>query len=215
MVSQSFGLDHQWIRAKSLASLCNGFVNNRAYLSALTDLHWPLENLRRQISWDFFMNDTDILIQAMRIDSHEEREAFLARECHGDPSKLAAIRRVLSSESDLKKKFAGLEAKDLLIYVEELLSAEDRPQSSAADEVTGVMPADLHEEGSGYIETNHAEPPTREGVTIAGRYVLQCKIAEGGMGEVWAAKQIAPVKRRVALKLIKRGMDSRSVIARF
>ncbi len=52
-------------------------------------------------------------------------------------------------------------------------------------------------------------------VLIAGRYTLQHKIGEGGMGEVWVAKQSEPVKRKVALKLIKTGMDSRAVLQRF
>ena len=50
---------------------------------------------------------------------------------------------------------------------------------------------------------------------IAGRYTLQQKIGEGGMGEVWVARQTEPVKRKVALKLIKTGMDSRAVLQRF
>ncbi len=50
---------------------------------------------------------------------------------------------------------------------------------------------------------------------IAGRYTLQQRIGEGGMGEVWSAKQSEPVKRRVALKLIKPGMDSKAVLQRF
>ncbi len=50
---------------------------------------------------------------------------------------------------------------------------------------------------------------------IAGRYTLREKIGEGGMGEVWVAKQSQPVKRKVALKLIKQGMDSRAVLQRF
>ena len=50
---------------------------------------------------------------------------------------------------------------------------------------------------------------------IAGRYTLQQKIGEGGMGEVWVAKQTEPVKRKVALKLIKTGMDSKAVVQRF
>ncbi len=53
------------------------------------------------------------------------------------------------------------------------------------------------------------------GSVIAGRYTLQQKIGEGGMGEVWVAWQTAPVKRQVALKLIKPGMDSRAVLQRF
>ncbi len=52
-------------------------------------------------------------------------------------------------------------------------------------------------------------------ILIAGRYKLVEKIGEGGMGEVWVAKQSEPVKRKVALKLIKTGMDSRAVLARF
>src|SRR5262249_46575607 len=46
-------------------------------------------------------------------------------------------------------------------------------------------------------------------------YTLVEKIGEGGMGEVWVAKQTEPVKRRVALKVIKTGMDSKAVLTRF
>jgi hypothetical protein len=53
------------------------------------------------------------------------------------------------------------------------------------------------------------------GVVIANRYTLVEKIGEGGMGEVWVARQTEPVKRKVALKLVKAGMDSRSVVGRF
>ncbi len=48
-----------------------------------------------------------------------------------------------------------------------------------------------------------------------GPYRLLQKIGEGGMGEVWVAEQQKPLRRRVALKLIKPGMDTRGVIARF
>ncbi|ANM32422.1 hypothetical protein ABI59_21680 [Acidobacteria bacterium Mor1] len=48
-----------------------------------------------------------------------------------------------------------------------------------------------------------------------GNYRLLSKVGEGGMGEVYEAEQLRPVQRRVALKLIKRGMDTREVIARF
>src|SRR5580765_3034042 len=56
-----------------------------------------------------------------------------------------------------------------------------------------------------------AEAP---GVSI-GQYKLVEAIGEGGMGTVWLAQQSEPVKRLVALKLIKAGMDSKQVIARF
>ena len=56
-----------------------------------------------------------------------------------------------------------------------------------------------------------AEPP---GSRI-GPYKLLQQIGEGGMGVVYMAEQTEPVRRRVALKIIKPGMDSRQVIARF
>ena len=52
------------------------------------------------------------------------------------------------------------------------------------------------------------------GVVLAGRYKLLEEIGEGGMGTVWMAQQTEPVKRPVAVKLIKPGMDGRQVLAR-
>jgi tetratricopeptide (TPR) repeat protein/serine/threonine protein kinase len=60
------------------------------------------------------------------------------------------------------------------------------------------------------------EPPVSEAPgTIIGPYKLLQQIGEGGMGTVFMAEQTQPVQRKVALKLIKAGMDSRQVIARF
>jgi eukaryotic-like serine/threonine-protein kinase len=50
---------------------------------------------------------------------------------------------------------------------------------------------------------------------VIGPYHLLHRIGVGGMGEVWLAEQKEPVRRRVALKLIKAGMDTREVVARF
>ena len=50
---------------------------------------------------------------------------------------------------------------------------------------------------------------------MIGRYKLLEQIGEGGMGVVYMAEQQEPVRRRVALKIIKPGMDTRQVIARF
>src|SRR5947208_4515555 len=50
---------------------------------------------------------------------------------------------------------------------------------------------------------------------IIGRYKLLEKMGEGGMGSVWVAEQRAVIHRKVALKVIKLGMDTRQVIARF
>jgi serine/threonine protein kinase/tetratricopeptide (TPR) repeat protein len=60
------------------------------------------------------------------------------------------------------------------------------------------------------------EPPISERPgTVIGPYKLLQVIGEGGMGVVWMAEQTEPVQRKVALKVIKPGMDSRQVIARF
>ena len=48
-----------------------------------------------------------------------------------------------------------------------------------------------------------------------GAYQILAPLGEGGMGVVYLAEQAAPMRRRVALKLIKLGMDTRQVIARF
>jgi eukaryotic-like serine/threonine-protein kinase len=53
-----------------------------------------------------------------------------------------------------------------------------------------------------------------EGASV-GRYKLREKLGEGGFGVVWVADQRRPVRRRVALKIIKLGMDTKQVIARF
>src|SRR5947208_5210091 len=59
------------------------------------------------------------------------------------------------------------------------------------------------------------EPLRETAGTVIGPYKLIEPIGEGGMGTVWMAQQTQPVKRLVALKLIKAGMDTRQVIARF
>src|SRR5262245_36687365 len=51
--------------------------------------------------------------------------------------------------------------------------------------------------------------------TVIGPYKLLEQIGEGGMGTVWMAQQTEPVKRVVAVKLIKPGMDSKAVLTRF
>jgi serine/threonine protein kinase/Flp pilus assembly protein TadD len=69
----------------------------------------------------------------------------------------------------------------------------------------------------------HSNPPavtvddsiTERIGTVIGPYKLLEQIGEGGMGTVWMAQQTEPVKRLVAIKLIKAGMDSKQVIARF
>jgi WD40 repeat protein/serine/threonine protein kinase len=80
-----------------------------------------------------------------------------------------------------------------------------------------------HKPGDGFLERPAGETwatidepsfPEQPG-SVIGPYKLLQQIGEGGMGVVYMAEQTAPVRRRVALKIIKPGMDSRQVIARF
>jgi serine/threonine protein kinase len=65
------------------------------------------------------------------------------------------------------------------------------------------------------IDATIDQPPVERLGTQIGPYKLLQVIGEGGMGVVYMAEQTEPVERRVALKIIKPGMDSRQVIARF
>ena len=59
------------------------------------------------------------------------------------------------------------------------------------------------------------EPPLLPERVFAGRFKLRQKLGEGGMGEVWVADQAAPVQRRVAIKVVRPGLDSERMLARF
>src|SRR4051812_47309346 len=88
-------------------------------------------------------------------------------------------------------------------HVEALLAAADAPDS-------------LLDRRAGSDPVATIDPPATESPgTVIGPYKLIEPIGEGGMGTVWMAQQTEPVKRLVAVKLIKAGMDSRQVIARF
>src|SRR5262245_18180441 len=63
--------------------------------------------------------------------------------------------------------------------------------------------------------TTDQPAPDPAGTVLARRYKLLEEIGEGGMGSVWMAQQQDPVRRQVAVKLIKPGMDSKAVLARF
>lgn len=82
----------------------------------------------------------------------------------------------------------------------------------------------LHEQADGFMENPGAYAPTQLGETepltekpgtLVGPYKLLQQIGEGGMGTVFMAEQEQPVRRKVALKIIKSGMDSKQVVARF
>jgi serine/threonine protein kinase/Tfp pilus assembly protein PilF len=92
---------------------------------------------------------------------------------------------------------------DLLCRVHQLLAAPSDeaspPTSPEPEPATGDFGA----------------PPSDRGGATVGRYKCLQKIGEGAMGVVFMAEQTEPVRRRVALKIIKPGMDSEQVLARF
>src|SRR5262245_25382030 len=87
--------------------------------------------------------------------------------------------------------------------VEMLLKAHEKAGDFLAQAPTPV--------GGGTVDHTFVEIPG----TMIGSYKLLEPIGEGGMGTVWTAQQTEPVRRVVALKLIKAGLDSKQVIARF
>jgi len=94
--------------------------------------------------------------------------------------------------------------------IEALLAAFDEAGSfleSPAAALTGVTEL-------GLAQTQQPAEPEQSG-TIIGRYKLLERIGEGGFGIVYMAEQQHPVRRKVALKVIKPGLDTRQVIARF
>jgi serine/threonine protein kinase/tetratricopeptide (TPR) repeat protein len=101
----------------------------------------------------------------------------------------------------VRQACGGYEAR--VAHIEALLAAADTPDS-LLDRRAGSDP----------VATIDRPPPGSPGTRI-GPYKLIEPIGEGGMGTVWMAQQTEPVRRLVALKLIKAGMDSRQVIARF
>src|SRR5262249_2310895 len=120
-----------------------------------------------------------------------DRAAYLDQACAGD----AQLRR----------------------RVEALLQAHDNPDSwlpppAARPEGTVDSPPAADSTGTRPPETAGTEQP---GTILAGRYKLLEQIGEGGMGAVWMAQQTEPIRRTLAVKLIKAGMDSKQVLARF
>ncbi len=82
---------------------------------------------------------------------------------------------------------------------------------------------EAHDQAEAFLKSRQPEPAatvpstplTERPGTMIGRYRLMEQIGEGGMGTVFVAEQERPIRRKVAIKVIKPGMDSRDVVARF
>ena len=102
----------------------------------------------------------------------------------------------------------------------EFLGTACGDDAALREKVEGLLKAHAEMgDGSGFLGGAGDGPadPAAAGETgeKVGRYKLLQKIGEGGWGIVYMAEQMVPVRRRVALKIIKPGMDSRQVMARF
>ena len=131
----------------------------------------------------------DLFVAALEIKDAAERSAFLESACGPD--------------TELRKR------------VEELLAEEQRLGAFLdTPAMAEVAPPDTIPDLSVRRRARSTSGTECVGDRI-GRYKLLEEIGEGGCGSVYMAEQEEPVRRRVALKLIKAGMDTRSVIARF
>ncbi|TAL01197.1 MAG: serine/threonine protein kinase [Verrucomicrobia bacterium] len=138
-----------------------------------------------------------IFCSALKAGSPSGRSELLDRECGGDAALRSMVEELLAAQRDVDVFFASFEdGVAARLPMDEL--------SKAIEEKVGVG----------------ASGPKREpeddvlGMTV-GPYKLLQKIGEGGCGVVYMAEQEKPVRRRVALKVIKLGMDTKNVIARF
>ncbi len=138
------------------------------------------------------------------MDDRRDRVRRLAEMARGlsEADRLPALRAACGSDGDLLEFVLAAVADDPPADRDPADAATLDPASGASD------PATPGSSGA------HAVPGEAAGQWI-GPYRLQQRLGEGGFGTVWMAEQREPVARRVALKIIKLGMDTREVIARF
>jgi serine/threonine protein kinase/tetratricopeptide (TPR) repeat protein len=135
---------------------------------------------------------------AMALDPLREKSIFLAAAEKPHDQRSVFLDEACGNESALRRR------------VEDLLEAHDRSGSFLSTHDSDQPPT-----ASFTPATPAATAGREESGTRIGSYKLLHEIGEGGMGTVWKAEQIEPVRRLVALKVIKAGMDSRQVLARF
>jgi non-specific serine/threonine protein kinase/serine/threonine-protein kinase len=132
----------------------------------------------------------ELLHQAMQV-APEDRRSFLDEVCASDGELRAEIESLLAADDALSSGF--MEASPL----------------------EGVMSAGLFRDSANDSSSNRALEGLQPEQIFAERFELVRKLGEGGMGQVWLAQQTEPVRRQVAIKLIKAGMYDESVVQRF
>jgi eukaryotic-like serine/threonine-protein kinase len=130
---------------------------------------------------------------AVVIDNREVRKAFLDQACNGDPAQRMRLGSLLEAHEVSDDYFQEAEEARTVVAAE---ACKDLPPG----DTVGIGPNAPEIEGPG---------------TWIGRYKVLERIGEGGCGVVYLAEQQEPVQRLVALKVIRLGMDTESVIARF
>jgi len=120
--------------------------------------------------------------------------------------------RIIDLLHEAKAKPAGVER-------ERFLAEACGDDTALKEQILSLLEADAEEGKSDFLKINQILRPTipvtqKPGDRI-GRYKVLEQIGEGGCGVVYMAEQEEPVRRRVALKVIKLGMDTKQVIARF
>ena len=149
---------------------------------------------------------------ALDIVSSEERAAFISQACGDDAVLRSEVERLVASH-----QMAGsfLE-KPALEYLEKPVDDSKRLEKVAdSSSLQDGFEPTLRYDDPDILTDSDRNAPAIVGKLIDGKYRLVERIGEGGMGSVWRAKQSEPVNRFVALKLIKAGMDSKRVLARF
>jgi WD40 repeat protein/serine/threonine protein kinase/tetratricopeptide (TPR) repeat protein len=121
------------------------------------------------------------------------------------------------SESGIFKAAVKLPPDRRVAYLEEACGSD----AELRHEIESLLRA--HDTSGGFLEDDPAdtcpvvtyEPIVEREGTVIGPYKLMEQIGEGGFGRVFVAEQQHPIRRKVALKIIKPGMDTRDIIARF
>ncbi len=115
----------------------------------------------------------------------------------------------MSESRHAKVREVFLQARELEGEAREAFLTAECADGEMRAEVRSLLSADEDDATELLPEVDRAVPEQ------IGPYRILRRLGEGGMGEVYEAEQSAPVRRRVALKLVKWGMDTREVVARF